>query len=73
MNEHIIAARLLDKSIPLFGIKPFYYPFCQGIALLYKTIFSAAFDITKPFGCQDFYHLKSALFRYLSTFGSNER
>jgi hypothetical protein len=27
MNKHILAARALDKSIPLCGVKPFHNPF----------------------------------------------
>jgi hypothetical protein len=41
---------------PFFVSNHFTTPFAAKIvALLFKTVFTAGFDITNQFGCQDFY------------------
>ena len=37
MNEHILTARLLNKSITFLRIKPFYNPLGQTVTLLFRN------------------------------------
>jgi hypothetical protein len=39
---------LFDEAISLLCIKPLYTPFCQDRCPPFKTVFTAAWDTTKP-------------------------